>query len=237
MSNPKIIQDEQGEAKIAIEHSPEKIAEVEAWLAQNSKQGRTEAQPMVDPAPPAESQVALPKDIMENPNEHEKLINDALSDDKPVPVTEEEETLFVKAILTDTPVIFDSLWLDGKVRLRFRTRTMHEMEQIIAIVRADIKDDLISPGDAALAYTRIQQYCVCLQLLRWNDEIFSDITLTADSTLTQSKIKLRAALVDKVSKLSQVKWMLIVRGLIHFESKCRQLSEKSLNSDFSTPRE
>ena len=231
MNDPQIVEKEDGRKAIQIEHTPATEAKVEAWLQEH--QGHNA--PIVVEQP--NEKIVLPKDVVEGPSTDADLMKEILPSEPKVTVTEDDETAFFKALLTDEPLSLNIPVYDGKLTFQFRSRTVHEMERVLATVREDIREKIISDGDAALAYTRIQQYCVCLQLLKLNKEGFSEAKLLSCSALEEDKLTLRSILRDKIFPMGQIRWLAVVKGLIVFETKCRILSERCLNTDFSMPRE
>ena len=211
----------------------EQIRKVEEW--QRNHMAELERQAPPKPEPAAEK-ISLPPDPLMQENKQATIMEEAIPRGHRVEVSDLERDLYLKAVLTDEPIRLVIEVLGGNLKLEFRSRTMHEQERILSVVRQDVRDKLIQEGDAALAYTRLQQYCVCLQLRRINEDHFSDLVLPAESSFDKDRDTLRAAFLQLHPKMSQLRWNAIYDGLVTFESKCRQLSEESLNTDFWKPR-
>ena len=208
---------------------------VRAWTENYKMEQEQIAQKATEQAPPPE-EVRLPDDPLLQGNAQEKAMETAMPTFKKVEVSEMEVDLYLKAVLNDKPVMLNIEVMGGNMNLKFRSRTMHEQERVLAVVRQDVKDKFIDESDAALAYTRLQQYCMCLQLLSINGENFSSLTLDPGSKFDKDVAELRSAFIQHLPGMSAVRWMALFEGLVTFESKCRKMAEECLNSDFWKPR-
>lgn len=214
--------------KIELANDEETARRVEEWMKAQKLQT---AQAKVE-----KKKVTLPEDPVVSENHQAKMIDEVIPKTAEVEVTEDEQTRYMKAMLNDEPVKLDIMLFGDKMKLTYRARSMHEQERVLAVVRQDIKDGLIASDDAALAYTRVQQYCMCVQLQSINDEAFAGIELKAGSTVAHDVKALRAAYLNHIPKMSHPKWVAVMEGLVMFESKCKKISEECLNKDFLKPR-
>lgn len=189
-----------------------------------------EAPPQVERATVATDNPAL------EPNPEDQFVQSALIDLRKVGISDGEKDLFMKALLTDHPVTFKIELFNGQVALEFRSRSMHEQQRVLDMIRLDQKENLIPNDDPAMVYTRLQQYFVAIMLRRFNNELFSDLEVKSTNTLEQDAPAIRKVFEEKVKPLSHLKWNAILNGLRIFEEKCRQLSEHCANEDFWKPQ-
>ncbi len=171
-----------------------------------------------------------------DPNPEEQFVQSALIDLHKVGISDGEKDLFMKALLTDMPVTFKIELFGGQVVMEFRSRSMHEQQRVLDMIRLDQKEGLLPQDDPAMVFTRLQQYFVAIMLRRFNNDLFSDLEVKTTNTLEQDAPLIRKVFEEKVKPMSHLKWNAVLNGLRTFEEKCRQLSEHCANEDFWKPQ-
>lgn len=166
----------------------------------------------------------------------EESVASALIDIRAVTITDEDKNMFLKALLCDKPVELEISLFGGKVKLLFRSRSMHEQRRVLDVLHLDQEEKVLPSNDPALLFTRLQQYLAAVMLRRVNGEIFSELEITAGNPVKDDAVLLRKVFSDKLEQMPHIKWTAVLNGLRIFEEKCRQLSEHCVNEDFWSPR-
>ena len=192
--------------------------------------------PAETPAPEVERTKVPVDPVFSEPNPEEQAVQTALIDLRSVAVTDEDKSLFMKALLCDTPVTLKVPMYDGKLVLTFRSRTMHEQRRVLDTLHLQQEDKSLPSNDPALVFTRLQQYFAAIMLRQINDAPFSDLDLVPGSTAKKDAKALHDVFTTKLEGMSHIRWLAILNGLRIFEEKCRQLSENCANEDFWKPR-
>lgn len=216
---------------IPVKTAPGVEDKVRAFL---QEKGATVAAEATKPAP---ERIKAPEDtLFSEPNPEEEAVASALIDIRSVSITDEEKDLFLKALLCDKPVELDIVLFAGKLKLTFRSRSMHEQRRVLDVLHLDQEEQLLPGNDPALLFTRLQQYLTAVMLRRINSEVFSELELPPGKEVVADASALRKVFADKLEQMPHIRWTAILNGLRIFEEKCRQLSEHCVNEDFWSPR-
>lgn len=186
---------------------------------------------------PLPDRIKAPEDkLFSDPSPEDEAVSSALVDIRTVAITEDEKNMFLKALLCDKPVELDVELFGGKMKLTFRSRSMHEQRRVLDVLHLDQEEKILPANDPALLFTRLQQYLAAVMLRRVNGEIFSELEITAGNPVKDDAVLLRKVFSDKLEQMPHIKWTAVLNGLRIFEEKCRQLSEHCVNEDFWLPR-
>lgn len=206
---------------------------VRAFLQEKGAQAGQPAAPVA----PTVERVQVPEDpTFKEPSPEEQAVITALVDVRAVKVSDDDKELYLKALLCDKPVELEIELYGGKLKLLFRSRTMHEQRRVLDVLHLDQEENLIPNNDPALLFTRLQQYLAAVMLRRINDELFSELDLKPGRDLKADAADLRKVFTDKLENMAHIRWTAVLNGLRIFEEKCRQLSEHCVNEDFWSPR-
>jgi hypothetical protein len=219
-----VIETDSGEKKIEVRHTDEQVAKVEQWLKENRKEGIAVDKPV--------KPVEIPPDIVEDKNNQEAVMQEAFPKDVEIGITDEDKTLYMKAVLTGNPVILRIKLFGEAVTMEFRSRTSYEHERILAIAREDVKDKLIEDGDLAAVLTKIQQYAILIQLKSFNGTSLWEHELKPGNDLAKDKMDMRLAFVKNIAPMQQTRYLALWQGIQDFERKCNKLSRNAINTDF-----
>lgn len=218
---------------IPVSTTPNIEDKVRAFL---QEKGAQTSQPEA-PAAPAVERVKVPEDpTFSEPSPEEQAVITALVDVRAVQVTEDDKELYLKALLCDKPVELEISLYGGKLKLLFRSRSMHEQRRVLDVLHLDQEENVIPNNDPALLFTRLQQYLAAVMLRRINGDLFSELDLKPGRDLKADATDLRKVFADKLENMPHIRWTAILNGLRIFEEKCRQLSEHCVNEDFWSPR-
>lgn len=215
-----------------VDETSRKVAE---FLAE--KQAERSAAEQPEP----ETKLA-PDPVLSGDNPDEMMLRSAMTDFNQVTLSDEEKNLFIKALLTDTPVRLDIAHFNGQAVFSFRSRTMYEQKRVLDVLHFDIGEKVLPDNDPAQFYTRLQQYMAAVMLERVNGKIFSDFALVpeADShtneSLQKDALTLRDFFNRKLATMGHIRWVATLNALREFEAKCRKMSEECINENFWKPQ-
>lgn len=184
----------------------------------------------------AGKKVEVPKNKMfdENPDSVDSIMREALTDNPDtVPLTSEDKTSYIKAVLNDKPVILDISLLNSQMKLSIRSRTSWEQTCLYAALKRD--QDALLVTDLASVIIQLQKYGCALMLKSINLESFSDLTLKQEDGLEACIEKLVEYKNNKIEHLSMPKWALLLNSLRVFESKLARMGTECLNENFWEP--
>ena len=128
----------------------------------------------------------VPKSTMfdENPASVDSIMREALTDNPDtVPLTDEDKTSYIKAVLNDKPVILSISLLKGQMKAKIRSRTSWEQTCLYAALKKD--QDSLLVTDLASVIIQLQKYGCALMLQSINGESFSDLSLNQEDGLDQ----------------------------------------------------
>ena len=197
-----------------------------------------------EPAVPAvpESAASIPMDPMFAPDlKTQGNVANAVSKSETfkfqpedIALTENEREIFLKALLTDTPVVM-TLTLPGLKQMPFtlQTRTNVEQHTIFSTLDADERDKRLAGTMDWLQW--LQYYGAAFQVLRVGDRIFNPPKVDANTKPEIAQAELRAYVETNFMKLSVLKWHLLVNALRLFDAKTNLASNELLTRDFSQP--
>lgn len=165
-------------------------------------------------------------------NENQGSVNDLFKDSivrkSDIVVSEMDKTLFIKALMNDTPVELEIKLMNGQFNLKIRARTMYEQQLVFELMKS--KKSLSIPEYVS----ELQKYSACFMLRQVGDNLVDFSVNEKDGTEENIK-KLTEYADNYVKKLSQPKWALILNGLIIFENKCASMLEECANGNFWNP--
>lgn len=203
--------------------------EVEAFMSENKQ-----------PAPATEEsarRTISPDLSFVQPSPSDLAATEALINDQDPDITDEEKTVFLKALLNDQLVHLPISLFGGQIRVEIRSRYNYEHKLIFDLLREDMETGQLPKGDVDLFVNRMQCYFMGLMIERVNGEIFSAlITPSArDSDMKATAAALRA-LVEAKCNMPAIRWTALLNAMRLFESKCAKLSTMAVNEDFWKPR-
>lgn len=151
-----------------------------------------------------------------------------------IALTENERESFLKALLTDTPVVL-TLSLPGFKQMPFtlQTRTNAEQHIIFSTLEADERDKRLTGTMDWLQW--LQYYGASFQVLRVGERSFNPPKVDANTKPETVQAELRAYVETNFMKMSVMKWHLMVNALRLFDAKTTLASNELLTRDFSQP--
>ena len=208
----------------------EKTAEL--TLNETPGQAPTEAQTEA-PTP----KVSLPPNQeFDNGDPVGNYITEALTALDKTEITGTDRELFLKAVLTDTPIRMTVSLYNGKFALEARSRSTFEQKRVFDVLKLDQKEKLIEDGDLAAIATRMHYYLAALMVERINGVLVSELTLTPGKTVEEDAAKLRAAADKLFESMTSLRWTSILNALRIFEHKCARMNSEAANGDFWNPQ-
>jgi hypothetical protein len=180
--------------------------------------------------------VNIPPDrTFDGGDETQAIISEAFVPTKDIACTDMEKELFLKAVLTDSPIRLPIMFYNGKLKIEIRSRTVHEQRRCFDAVEMDKKDGLFGAEDLAMAVTRLHYYLAALMVERYDGQLFSELTIPTGNPVTDDVQKMRKFVTEKLEGMNQLKWSTILNALRIFEHKCSRLNTEAANEDFWKP--
>ncbi len=192
-----------------------------------------------DGGEPQAPRITLPPDpLVQQKPDSETILAQTLTDLDPsqAEVTDTDKDIYLRAVLTDTPVELTVSMYSGKWNAVVRARTVYEQQRVFDILRWEMENKHLTQGDVAMYVHRLHEYLALVMIKRVNSAIFVDLELKQGSSLEEDSKKLRELVVNKFDSTSQVRWMVIWNTLRIFETKMAKLGSMALNQDFWKPR-
>lgn len=153
-----------------------------------------------------------------------------------IPITQEDERMYLKSMLNDTPLTLLISLYGGKLELLCRACSVYEQQlAAVAAYRETAKAD--SMGVASIiAPSLIQKLRIALQIRSCNGIIVSDLSYSPEpnSFITHAD-DLLARSEKLVGGTNAARWNAYVYALNIFEHKLAKLNEMALNKDFLSP--
>ena len=141
----------------------------------------------------------------------------------PIEVTEEEKSLFMKGVLTDSPILFKMKGLGDALTVEFKTRTQDETAKIFEQLKVDIKEKIF---DTELSYARtLRLYTLAVQC----------VSISGEKRPDWAEIGLKTA-VKFFTDLKNENVLVIYTAMLEeFEKKIAHLNSQLLNGSFWKP--
>jgi hypothetical protein len=151
-----------------------------------------------------------------------------------IEVTGEEKKLYLKSLLNDTPLELDIEMPGAGIFIKLQTKTAEALDIIFMALAKDIEDKLIM--DPSSQMTRLQQYSLCIMLLKVDQSPFETFTYertTEDiykvvDRLRKHRVKLFGAM--QASRINMLTYAASV-----FEAKVAACDQNVHNKDFYDP--
>lgn len=156
-------------------------------------------------------------------------------EDSQVPITEEDQALYLKAVLNDTPLTLTQSLAGGRVQITCRALSVYEQDLMLeaALFVCGGED-----GVSSLLPSLAQQIRVAMQTVSINKKQFATIYVQPDRTNRKEQILQLVKQVDAVlSKVDAAKFGFLVRALNVFEHKVAKLNSLAYTGDFWNPAE
>lgn len=151
-----------------------------------------------------------------------------------VEVTPHERNLYLKAVVTDTPVIFPVTILNGTIRVVCRTARPHESNLAYWTACLDQKEGRIGPDEEQLC-SRMQCYVSLLQVDQFNEEPYTRLEFPATEPIEDGVARLRKALDDVFPTRTWGRWNAMLTAVRKFERKIQICNINLPNEDFWNP--
>lgn len=154
-------------------------------------------------------------------------------DDLKVTVDEADKSLYLKAVLNDTPIVMPVV-LEIGVTLHFRALSNYDFDVVFhALKKESDAGNIVGPAQYA---SRVQQAAVAMQLVQYGDTKINNIKFeTTTVPVAESAAELKKYIDTEISKFSWPKWQAVVTGLRIFETKLAICNENLRNSNFWKP--
>lgn len=93
---------------------------------------------------------------------------------KNIEITEEDKERFFKSMLADKPFEDTVSFFDGQLKLRFRSMTVRENNDVVGQITADRKNGIAADNDAYMI--TISTYRLALSLMTIDDQVYSTVS-------------------------------------------------------------
>lgn len=155
--------------------------------------------------------------------------------DVDIPVTTEDQALYLKAVMNDKPVILEVQLANG-MTVRVRSLTAYEGDLVTIAAENYMRE--YTDGHLETALMTMQGARVVMQVEAVNNIPFDNVhfKFTAGETDRKKDVKnLIEAMSAAQSDMSVFRYGLLVRAVNIFEHKMNRLNELALNRDFWVP--
>lgn len=158
-------------------------------------------------------------------------------DDEQVPITDEDQALYMKAMLNDTDVHLEMSMMGGKFIVECRAISVYEADMVLlAALRMSGSEGKEVP--TALLPGCAQQIRVAMQTVRINGKDADPIYVTANRADRDNEIDKLIARVDaRLSRMNAAKYGMLVRALNVFEHKLARMNALAYTGNFWKPVE
>lgn len=158
-------------------------------------------------------------------------------DDEQVPITDEDQALYMKAMLNDTDVHLEMSMMGGQFKVECRAISVYEADMVLlAALRMSGSEGKEVP--TALLPGCAQQIRVAMQTVRINGRDADPIYVTANRADRDNEIdKLIARVDDRLSRMNAAKYGMLVRALNVFEHKLARMNALAYTGNFWKPVE
>lgn len=229
-----------GAANVPLKFSPADPAVAEAvkqFMGEKTAELTPEAQAAQEQSETQSPKVSLPPNQeFDNGDPVGNYITEALTSLDKTEITGTDRELFLKAVLTDTPIRMTVSLYNGKFALEARSRSTFEQKRVFDVLKLDQKEKLIEDGDLAAIATRMHYYLAALMVERINGVLVSELTLAPGKPLEEDAAKLRAAADKLFETMTSLRWTSILNALRIFEHKCARMNSEAANGDFWNPQ-
>lgn len=158
-------------------------------------------------------------------------------DDEQVPITDEDQAMYMKAMLNDTDVHLEMSMMGGQFKVECRAISVYEADMVLlAALRMSGSEGKEVP--TALLPGCAQQIRVAMQTVRINGRDADPIYVTANRADRDNEIdKLIARVDDRLSRMNAAKYGMLVRALNVFEHKLARMNALAYTGNFWKPVE
>jgi hypothetical protein len=166
----------------------------------------------------------------------QQLIGEALTSLDQVEVTDNDRTVFLKAVLNDHPARLSISLYNGQFVAELRSRSSYEQRRVFDLLDADKEDRLFKDGDMAMYITRMHYYLATLMVERINGKLISETALNPNAKTFREE---RAIMHDGLARfeaMGNLRWTSILNALRIFEAKCARMNTEAANEDFWKPQ-
>lgn len=158
-------------------------------------------------------------------------------DDEQVPITDEDQAMYMKAMLNDTDVHLEMSMMGGQFKVECRAISVYEADMVLlAALRMSGSEGKEVP--TALLPGCAQQIRVAMQTVRINGRDADPIYIEANRADRDNEIdKLIARVDDRLSRMNAAKYGMLVRALNVFEHKLARMNALAYTGNFWKPVE
>ena len=158
-------------------------------------------------------------------------------DDEQVPITDEDQALYMKAMLNDTDVHLEMSMMGGRFKVECRAISVYEADMVLlAALRMSGSEGKEVP--TALLPGCAQQIRVAMQTVRINGKDADPIHIEANRADRDNEIDKLIARVDaRLSRMNAAKYGMLVRALNMFEHKLARMNALAYTGNFWKPVE
>lgn len=154
-------------------------------------------------------------------------------EDSQVPITEDDQALYLKAMLNDVPLTLTQSLAGGRINIACRALSVYEQDLMLetALFVCGGED-----GISSLLPSVAQQIRVAMQTVSINRKPFDTIYVTPDRANRRRQIEQLLSQVDsRLAKVDAAKFGFLVRALNVFEHKIAKLNSLAYTGDFWNP--
>lgn len=159
----------------------------------------------------------------------------AAVEDHQVPITDEDQALYMKAMLNDTEVHLTQSLMGGQLQVECRALSVYELDMVLlAAMRMSGSEGQVAP--TALLAGCAQQCRVAMQVTRINDKATGHVTASPDRKDQDAAIDRLIEAVDaKLRTINSGKYGMLVRALNVFEHKLARMNALAYTGNFWKP--
>lgn len=160
----------------------------------------------------------------------------AVLEDHQIPITDDDQALFMKAMLNDTAVHLTQSLMGDRLQVECRALSVYENDLMLdtALKMSGSKPGAVSPTLIGCA----QQIRVAMQIVRVNGKEVGYIEMFPDRENRAEQIKTLIKLTDaRMQQLNTGKYGMFIRALNVFEHKLAKLNSLAYTGNFWNPGE
>lgn len=154
-----------------------------------------------------------------------------------IPITDEDKTLYLKALLNDAPVVLD-VKMENGFRFKLRSLSSYEEQVVTAASIWNLKDHAEMSLAEGLGMGAVHQYRVSMQLVEINGNPVEHKRFRFEhgvSSMERDACELRNFSDSKLMNTQGVLYGLYLKALEIFLRKLNKLQEASLSLNFWPP--
>lgn len=156
-------------------------------------------------------------------------------DDKDIPITPQDQAMYLKAVLNDVPLQLTQVLAEGRISITCRALSVYEQDLMLETAMFVCGGE---NGVTAMLPSIAQQLRVAMQTVDINGRSFPTVRMEPERNRRKEQMLELIKLTDDIlAKVDAAKFGFLVRALNVFEYKIAQMNTLAYNGDFWNPAE